>query len=78
MDVHLHSAAHHALHRFGSRRAYHRVGSALPVLETDKRVILAKPAATDERTADTDTGLPIGDLYKEQFNDYLQRNFLGK
>lgn len=49
------------------------------VVEVNKnRVILAKPGTTDDRTADTDTSLPIGDLYKEQFNDYLQRNFLGK
>ena len=27
---------------------------------------------------DADTYLPLGDLYKEQFNDYLTRNFLGK
>ena len=27
---------------------------------------------------DADTYLPIGDLYKDQFNDYLSRNFLGK
>ena len=27
---------------------------------------------------DADTYLPIGDLYKDQFNEYLSRNFLGK
>lgn len=27
---------------------------------------------------DADTYLPLGDLYKEQFNDYLAKNFLGK
>ena len=27
---------------------------------------------------DADTYLPIGDLYKDQFNEYLTRNFLGK
>jgi DNA-binding LytR/AlgR family response regulator len=27
---------------------------------------------------DADTNLPIGDLYKDQFNEYLERNFLGK
>ena len=27
---------------------------------------------------DAETYLPLGDLYKEQFNDYLQKNFLGK
>jgi DNA-binding LytR/AlgR family response regulator len=27
---------------------------------------------------DSDTYLPIGDLYKEQFNDYLASRFLGK
>lgn len=27
---------------------------------------------------DADTYLPVGDLYKDQFNDYLSRNFLGK
>lgn len=27
---------------------------------------------------DSDTYLPIGDLYKEQFNDYLAQKFLGK
>ena len=27
---------------------------------------------------DSDTYLPIGDLYKEQFNDYLSNRFLGK
>lgn len=27
---------------------------------------------------DADTNLPIGDLYKNQFNEYLERNFLGK
>ena len=27
---------------------------------------------------DADTYLPIGDLYKDHFNEYLERNFLGK
>jgi DNA-binding LytR/AlgR family response regulator len=27
---------------------------------------------------DADTSLPVGDLYKDQFNEYLERNFLGK
>ena len=27
---------------------------------------------------DSDTYLPLGDLYKDQFNDYLAKNFLGK
>ena len=27
---------------------------------------------------DADTYLPLGDLYKEQFNEYLTKNFLGK
>jgi hypothetical protein len=27
---------------------------------------------------DADTSLPIGELYKEQFNDYLNTKFLGK
>ena len=27
---------------------------------------------------DAETNLPLGDLYKEQFNDYLSKNFLGK
>lgn len=27
---------------------------------------------------DSETNLPLGDLYKEQFNDYLTKNFLGK
>ena len=27
---------------------------------------------------DADTNLPVGDLYKDQFNEYLERNFLGK
>jgi DNA-binding LytR/AlgR family response regulator len=27
---------------------------------------------------DADTYLPLGDLYKEQFNEYLSKNFLGK
>ncbi len=27
---------------------------------------------------DAETYLPLGDLYKEQFNDYLSKNFLGK
>ena len=27
---------------------------------------------------DANTNLPVGDLYKDQFNEYLERNFLGK
>ena len=27
---------------------------------------------------DMETNLPVGDLYKEQFNDYVSKNFLGK
>jgi DNA-binding LytR/AlgR family response regulator len=27
---------------------------------------------------DAETYLPLGDMYKEKFNDYLSRNFLGK
>ena len=27
---------------------------------------------------DADTSIPIGDNYKEQFNDYLSSHFLGK
>ena len=32
----------------------------------------------DRIIMDADTYLPIGDLYKDQFNEYLSRNFLGK
>ena len=50
------------------------------IVEVNKnRVILAKPNnATDGKATEADTSLPIGDLYKEQFNDYLQQKFLGK
>ena len=27
---------------------------------------------------DADTSLPIGDLYKDTFNEYLEQKFLGK
>ena len=42
------------------------------------RVILAKAGLTDGHNAEEEVSLPIGDLYKDRFNDYLCRNFLGK
>ena len=41
------------------------------------RVIMEKPR-TGAAEATTDDYLPIGDLYKERFNDFLTKNFLGK
>ena len=47
------------------------------VQEVNKnRVILAKAAA--QQGNDLEASLPIGDNYKEQFNEYLSTRFLGK
>ena len=42
------------------------------------RVILAKAGVTEGRALDEQTFLPIGDLYKEAFQAYLDSKYLGK
>ena len=49
------------------------------IVEVNKnRVVLANADATTNQAQNGETYLPIGDSYREQFNEYLDSRYLGK
>jgi two-component system LytT family response regulator len=49
------------------------------IQEVNKNRVILEPAAhPDGHKPEESVYLPIGDLYKDKFNDYLNSNFLGK
>jgi hypothetical protein len=50
----------------------------LKIQEVNKNRVILEPDATAGAAHTQEVNLPVGDLYKEQFNNYVESHYLGK